>query len=260
MSADGRTGRKFATPKILSASTPCGNAKIQKFKCDILGNFQTIWERVVGWSRVSFYKPELMKSVELCCTELWPKTAENAVFWQIDGLKSASFFTPRRLRLNWILFHTQVFKVTTLACTIVYAAKQVIVRFLLISRFFFLGPKSRLAYITWNDAEPEDLMLWSVWKNRELREFRHHWGGGCRNILHHHLNETSPKTRREESMRNWDLSSPSSSCRPFPTLNGLANCKNLVCESCQMPNPNQDRQVVWWVFDISRESRSLDTS
>ena len=116
-----------------------GNAKIQKFKCDILGNFQTIWERVVGWSRVSFYKPELMKSVELCCTELWPKTAENAVFWQIDGLKSASFFTPRRLRLNWILFHTQVFKVTTLACTIVYAAKQVIVRFLLISRFFFLA-------------------------------------------------------------------------------------------------------------------------
>ena len=124
------------------------------------------------------------------------------------------------------------------------------------SRAFFLGPKSRLAYITWNDAEPEDLMLWSVWKNRELREFRHHWGGGggCCNILHHHLNETSPKTRREESMRNWDLSSPSSSCRPFPTLNGLANCKNLVCESCQMPNPNQDRQVVWWVFDISRLS------
>ena len=52
---------------------------------------------------------------------------------------------------------------------------------------FFLGPKSRLAYITWNDAEPEDLMLWSVWKNRELREFRHHC---CCNILHH-LNETS---------------------------------------------------------------------
>lgn len=138
--------------------------------------------------RVSFYMPELMKSVELCCTELWPKTAENAVFWQIDGLKSASFFTPHRLRLNWILFHTtQVFKVTTLACTILYAVKQVIVRFLLISRFFSPCSKSRLAYITWNDAEPEDLMLWSVWKNRELREFRHHC---CCNILHH-LNETS---------------------------------------------------------------------
>ena len=185
-----------------------------------------------------------MKSVELCCTELWPKTAENAVFWQIDGLKSASFFTPHRLRLNWILFHTtQVFKVTTLACTILYAVKQVIVRFLLISRFFSPCSKSRLAYITWNDAEPEDLMLHMICLKKSRAS-----GISASLLLQHPASSEwnfSQQRHEEESLPcNWDLSSPSS-C-PFPLLNGLANCKNLVCDGRhQMPNPNQDRQVVW---------------
>ena len=50
---------------ILTGQKLVKNAKIQKFKCHILSNFQTLWSRLKSSKKVSMEEVSLMRSTDM---------------------------------------------------------------------------------------------------------------------------------------------------------------------------------------------------